>query len=197
MGRSWCIAVLLGVAFQGVAATALAEEPTSAVACATMPSNVQMPLALQLAVDQLLAQSSTLRRQCAAIAAAGPRTRLTIVVAPPDLRGCRARATFSWRASGALDVRIEVPFTYDFPELIAHELEHVVEQIEGLDLRQLAARQSTGVEEVAAGTFETRRARNAGRAAALEVETQSHLARVRRATVAAMAANRIPALVAE
>jgi hypothetical protein len=177
MGRSWCITVLLGVAFQVVAARAYGEEPAGA--CTTMPANVQMPRALHAAVDHLLAQSSTLRRQCAVIAAAAARAKLMIVIVRPDLPGCRARASFARTSSGHLDAHIDVPFTRDFPELIAHELEHVVEQIEGLNLRRLSEQPATGVDEVATGTFETARAREAGRAAALEVQVAARLARAR------------------
>ncbi len=179
MGRTGCIAVLLGITLHVVAAMATAAEPSGVGACKTMPANVRMPPALRAAVERLLAQSSTLRRQCAAIAAAGKRARLTIVVARPDITGCRARASFAWRAPGWFEVRIDVPFTRDFPELIAHEFEHVVEQLEGLNLRRLSEQQESGVEEVAAGTFETARAQAAGRAAALEIQTEARLARAR------------------
>jgi len=187
MGRSCRIAVLLGFALPGVVASAWAQEPVATLMCTSMPVNVQMPLPLQLALDQLLVQSSTLRRQCAAIAAASTRAHLVIQVARPDMASCRARASFAWTSAGRLDVRIDVPFTRDFPELIAHELEHVVEQIEGLNLRRLSEQPASGVEGVATGTFETARARDAGRRAALEVQTQVRLVRAQEAFARASA----------
>lgn len=181
MKRTWCRAVLMSLACHAVAASAHAN-PADAPTCTTMPPNVRMPGAMQTAVNELLAHSSVLRRQCAVIAAARDRVRLTIVAVRPDLTGCRARASFAFRSPTRFEAEIDLPFTRDFPELIAHELEHVVEQIEGVNLRRLAAQQASGVDEVAVGTFETMRAQQAGRAAAVEVRQEQHLLRVRAAS---------------
>jgi hypothetical protein len=54
-------------------------------------------------------------------------------------------------------------------ELIAHELEHVIEQLDGIDLHALASRPATGVHVCADGAFETTRAVKVGRAVAGEV----------------------------
>jgi hypothetical protein len=66
-------------------------------------------------------------------------------------------------------VVIDLPFDRDFAELLAHEFEHVIEQLEGVDLRQRATEPHSGVRKVDGGAFETDRANKAGRAAALEV----------------------------
>ena len=58
--------------------------------------------------------------------------------------------------------RIELPSVTDLTELLAIELERVVEQLEGLDLRALARRRGQGVAEVQQGVYETARARAAG-----------------------------------
>jgi hypothetical protein len=154
-------------------------NPPDDVGCTTMPPNVRMPGAMQSAVNQLLAQSSILQRQCAAIAAARDRVQLTIIPVRPGLTSCRARSSFAYRSPTRFDVQIDVPFTRDFPELIAHELEHVVEQIEGVNLRRLSRQPASGVKEIASGTFETRRAQQAGLAAASEVEHEERRLRSR------------------
>ena len=53
-------------------------------------------------------------------------------------------------------------------ELLAHEFEHILEQIEGLDLRRLARVKGSGVHEVEYAVFETDRAQAAGRVVAAE-----------------------------
>ena len=57
----------------------------------------------------------------------------------------------------------------DITELLPHELEHVLEQVEGIDLPALAKRRASGVQEVGRGVYETERARGAGLMALREV----------------------------
>jgi hypothetical protein len=185
MGRVLFVGVLLGVAI-AVPGRARAEEPAGAVACVTMPANVDMPPDLDAALTTLLAQSSTLRRECAAIAAASDRAHIVIQPIPPDTSGARARTSFVREARGRLNAYIDVPFDADFPELIAHEFEHVVEQIEGLNLRRLTERRGSGVREAPDGSFETARACAAGRAAAREVDAERRLERSRRSVAMAV-----------
>jgi hypothetical protein len=72
------------------------------------------------------------------------------------------------RRAGRLEADIYIVRQNMFVELLAHELEHVIEQLEGLDL-QLAARQGRG--RVREGAYETRRAIEAGRKVAAEVKS--------------------------
>lgn len=54
--------------------------------------------------------------------------------------------------------------------MLAHEFEHVLEQIEGVRLADEADLPGTGVQRVSGGAFETARARAAGKAAEAEVD---------------------------
>ena len=56
----------------------------------------------------------------------------------------------------------------DFTELLAHELEHVIEQLDGIDLAAKAAVANSGVRSCTDGTFETSRAVRIGTVVALE-----------------------------
>ena len=132
--------------------------------------NIQLDDMLRQPVTELLDKSSTFRRQWRQIASA-PGVRV-VVVARTDLRetpSARARAQVSRYAYGAVRAMIEIPAAADLAELLPHEFEHVLEQIEGLDLALLARAGDRGVIEVDDGVFETTRARAAGRAAAREV----------------------------
>ena len=86
--------------------------------------------------------------------------------------GARARAhPDGQRRLGSLTAAIDVPAMDDDVELIAHELEHVIEQLDDVDLATAASRTDSGVVVFARDeqVFETRRATEAGRRVALEV----------------------------
>jgi hypothetical protein len=53
-------------------------------------------------------------------------------------------------------------------ELLAHELEHIIEQLDGIDLAAKAAVARSGVRECVDGSFETSRAVRVGTLVALE-----------------------------
>jgi hypothetical protein len=122
-------------------------------------------------VSDLFSRSQTLQRQCRALTDAA-YVQIDLVSPLRLLGHCRARATFERSDSGVLRVLMEIPLGVDFPELLAHELEHVLEQIEGVDLSEMARTRHTGVQEVGENVFETARAKAAGRAAAWEVATR-------------------------
>ena len=63
-------------------------------------------------------------------------------------------------------VRLYSPF--DAAEIIAHEFEHLLEQIDGVNLRLLSLIAGSGVTETNDGSYETRRAVLAGRRVAGE-----------------------------
>ena len=136
----------------------------------TSSPNIHVDRLLQPLIDKLLQQSPTLRRQWQAIAAA--RLVRVSLVSTPLLReslSTRARTEVSHYAFGAIRAVVELPSAVDITELLPHELEHVLEQIEGLDLPALAKDGESGVEEVGRGVYETARARNAGFEALREV----------------------------
>jgi hypothetical protein len=66
---------------------------------------------------------------------------------------------------------MEIHTPFDPPEIIAHEFEHVIEQIEGLNLRILSFFGGSGVVQTGDGSFETRRAVVAGHSVARECST--------------------------
>jgi len=70
---------------------------------------------------------------------------------------------------------IQIPALDDTVELIAHELEHVVEQLDGVDLRAHAGRSDSSVRALASDEmkFETVRARRVGVLVALEVQQRA------------------------
>ena len=141
-----------------------------------LPANVTLTSALQPVVDVMLRDSATFRRQCSRIA----RAQALVVTIRFGLGIGRfptggAMTIVTRRPDGRIEADVQLG-TLDNPvELIAHELEHILEQVDGVDLPAMAARPATGVRMVAAGGhFETERAIAIGRQAAGEV---SHVRR--------------------
>ena len=138
--------------------------------CRALPQNIQIERDLRPAVAQLLARSRTLRSQCRRIAAS-PATHVSITISlSPMTAGARARSFARRYESGLLVVEVQLPpASSDFAELLAHELEHVTELIDGVNFRALADAGTRGIARTPSdGSFESDRARNAGIAAATE-----------------------------
>jgi hypothetical protein len=72
-------------------------------------------------------------------------------------------------SSGLLLAVVMIPPHGDYAELVAHELEHVLEQMEGVNLAALARSGSGAVKRRPDGAYETARALNAGLAVAAEL----------------------------
>jgi hypothetical protein len=79
-----------------------------------------------------------------------------------------AKTIFAHSKAGLLVADIQIPVPLIFArrdvEFIAHEAEHVIEQIEGVDLPALANKRGSGVYRIdmAGRPFETERAKTAG-----------------------------------
>jgi hypothetical protein len=136
----------------------------------TLPANLFVDGLLQPLVADMYALSATFREQCRRIALVpSVRVFLRPVSVREPLNG-RARATIRRFSTGAMtaDVRLPMPIReHEAIELIAHELEHVLEQIDRVDLARLAAARA-GAARLADGAYETERARDAGRTVAAE-----------------------------
>jgi hypothetical protein len=68
----------------------------------------------------------------------------------------RAETAIHRFANGAIRADVVVLFGENYRELLAHEFEHVIEQVDGVDLRQEAAQGRAWL--LPGGAFETRRA---------------------------------------
>jgi hypothetical protein len=102
-------------------------------------------------------RSETLRRQCETLAAA----RAVVVLE-------WGRVTSDWHArtqighqGGVVVARMAIPPVDDAIRLVSHELQHVIEQVGGVDYNAEAQRPGSGVWQ-AVGGFETQGAIDAG-----------------------------------
>ena len=136
----------------------------------TLPSNVSVPGHLRSTIDAMLRRSPTFRRQCVRLAhASGLLVRLEGL--SPHAPGGRARATIV-SSGGATVATVQIKPLESLPELIAHEIEHVIEQLDGVDLPARAERPNSGVRRCGDGTFETTRAIHVGRIVAQELRSE-------------------------
>ena len=171
-GRRRLFAMLLVAAIPW---TAVASDPVSTPSARcdenpAIPANVLISdRFMQSMVSEMIRRSPTFREQLLTIGS----TQLLLTRLRNHYRSIIgstfALTTFGRSAAGHLVADIDIPSTRLLPrqtiKYIAHEMEHVLEQIEGLDLPSLARTPRSGVRSVdadnAAG-FETERAKSAG-----------------------------------
>ena len=130
--------------------------------------NLSVPSAYQPAIDQMLARSPMFRRQCLRLAGA-PHLSVVVRTTHPLTGGPRARTQISQADGSRLIATVEINPLGDFTELLAHEVEHIIEQLDGIDLAAKATVARSGVWSCADGTFETSRAVRVGTLVASEV----------------------------
>ena len=151
-----------------------AERTSLPAQALVLPDNITVAAAYQDLVDAMLRQSPTFRAQCARIAAA---PHLRVDVQRSLLAPTHAAITQLTRQNGRLEAQVAVSPFGDPILLIAHEFEHVVEQLDDVDLPAMAVRPGTGVyADPLSGGFETERAIAVGK----RVERELSRAAVRR-----------------
>jgi hypothetical protein len=112
-------------------------------------------------VEAMVQRSPTFRRQCHRLA----DSRLSMVALQTDmLLGPRAQTTVFVAPEGALVAMVRLRALDNHVELIAHEIEHIIEQLDGVDLGARALVPASGVHALEAKprSFETLRATRIG-----------------------------------
>jgi hypothetical protein len=174
------VACLMGVV------SVLRAEPLAAVdrdVVSSIPPNLTMPATLRPLLEEVVRHSPTFRQQLQVLRRA-PHVKMAIRYGDVNTwHVLRAESTVLRYEWGALQVDTQLYTARDVIEVIAHELEHVCEQIEGVDVRRLATQRHSGVYTVGPH-FETRRATLIGRQVAREAlgVTVGALLPVRQAT---------------
>ena len=134
-----------------------------------LPNNLKVPENMRPMLKRMLRSSATFRRQIA-ILTAKPAVRMSVSYG--GMRGDRnyhALSTVRKHQWGAMLVDTTVYVPTDLVEIIAHELGHVCEQMEGVDLATLSRRKGVGVYNLN-GHYETVRAIRAGQNATREYQ---------------------------
>ena len=141
-------------------------NPTDAAICRAsdgrLPPNVHVNRALLGPVRSMLRRSEEFRRQCEELAARPTvYVRVNLSVEGLPSRFC-ARSVIQRMTDGPLLIFVEIERTVNWAEWLAHEFEHVLEQAEGLRVKDLRNQKDSW--ESAEAVFETSRAIFAGRA---------------------------------
>jgi len=147
------------------------ESQPSRLAWAT---TIQVKPELRAEVEELLRRSPTFRAQYQRIAEA----RSVVVGVRVDMSLCqtsyRARTTFRRYQSGLMVAAVAIGPGLQRGQWIAHEFEHILEQLDGRDLRQLADNRAKDVWYSGSDVIETDRAVRAGRAVRDELWQSQH-----------------------
>ena len=136
-----------------------------------LPDNLVVSAMYRPFLETMLRASPTFRRQCMRVAAEPLLTVHLNIVPPTHIIGARAVTRLSRGADGHLLAAIQLASSRDTEELIAHEFEHIIEQLDGIDLAARAALRNTGVRYVGntENVFETTRAQRVGLKVASEL----------------------------
>jgi hypothetical protein len=148
-----------------VAAVAVAVDPdqpsaTERVPASAWPCRLVITKELRPIVQLAWAQSPTFRSQCARLAQSGTIVFVHLIASVQIRR--QAQSVIGVTEDGATVARVLVRSSADTVEAIAHEFEHVLEYLEGVDHRRSGTMLSHDA-------YETDRAMDAGTRVAREV----------------------------
>jgi hypothetical protein len=171
-----CIPVLAQPASLGTSATAFEPSAIDLLGPETIDSSsaVEHPLAtvvvdgkLRPFVNDLLYRSTAFRRQWQRLSRVSRLSMRIALVHAHDVRDAHAATEVSALPDGSLVAVVRIPGGVRLAELIAHELEHVLERLDGV---KVAAQHALGDQSVrrGSGTFETARAVLVGQMVAAE-----------------------------
>jgi hypothetical protein len=137
-----------------------------------MASALHIATPVRPIVADMCRRAPTFRQQVARLAKE-PELTVTVERAAFRRTGALRAQTSMTRVGGVLrsaDVQVPADHELVVVEMVAHEFEHILEQLDGVDLRRWAGR--SGVYQVGTtapdGPFETERARQVGRLVAGE-----------------------------
>lgn len=130
------------------------------------PANLLVPSPYDDLVSRMWQRSPAFRRQARRIA---EEPALVVRVQITPLKPGARATTRVTREAGSIEALINIRDAAAFVELLAHELEHILEQLDGLDLAAAARRARNAVWVGGDGAFETVRAIHVGEQVAAEV----------------------------
>ena len=163
MSAVMCLIVVL-------ASLLIARRVSASPICeSSLPFNIDAGK-LEPDLIELLQGSATFRRQCARIAATRV-LRVTIRVGLAVGAGGRAQTIIHRYDAGGLRAEVTLGFGEDHVELLAHEFEHILEQVDGVSLAAEVAGGRAWF--TMSGAFETRRAAETGARVRREYEASA------------------------
>ena len=170
MCRVWLSATVL---IAGIASSAHAAN--GSIGSCSDSSALQISSELQKPIDRMLTVSPTFVSQyCRIVRATGLLVGVRMDIELMERR-LRARSVIRRYGSGLLVVAVAIAPGPRHEEWIAHEFEHILEQLDGLDLSRLARGRARHVWFSGPALIETHRAIEAGRIVRDEVRKRPRL----------------------
>jgi len=149
---------------------ASAPLPVVAPAPLQLPCRIGVPKRLMPTIQELWKSSPTFRRQCVRIGEADVIVGLRVGLAPHRARWAQAISKIVRNGNRVVYASVALRDDHSVGETLPHELEHVLEQIEGYNLAlEAASGRATWIPSL--GAYETERARHAGERARKELAT--------------------------
>lgn len=154
------------------AADSVVSPPGTPALSGLLPSTIQLSPDLRAAFAEMLQSSPTFRQQIERIIAA-PRLVITAQIDPKLVeRSYRARSSIRRYNTGLIVVAMAFGPGRRQAEWIAHEFEHVIEQLDGVRVSGMAKRGERGAWFSSEQMIETARACQVGRTVLAEVSAR-------------------------
>jgi len=132
------------------------------------PFNLQVNVAFQPVVERMWQGSPTFRRQCRRLAAEpGLQVKVLGEDQPARASFADARTAMTFQGNVLVTASVYLKHSANAAELLAHELEHILEQLDRVDLQAQAGNGAVWRSDRI--SFETRRAVEAGRRVTREI----------------------------
>lgn len=161
------ILLVMAVTHETAAGQAFGPTPQGVGSPSLLPPNLVVPGIARPLVTAMWSRSPTFRRQCARLAE-HPEVLVRIDLLVGVRNGPASALVERGYGSYRVSVEIDVSKSALYVEHIAHELEHVLEAVDGTDLPRLSRQRVDGVINLG-GSYETVRAQSVGRNVAREV----------------------------
>jgi hypothetical protein len=167
---------LLTLALPAAAAAAQEQggELIATAVCSSgagLPATIRLPPEIHKRIDTMLQRSPTFRQQCRRLAETPWLHVLVRMSVELDGGSVRARSTIKRPQPRMLLAWVDLSPSSDPALWLSHEFEHLLEQIDGIDVLKLLDN-PLHAWTVRGGMFETRRAIRAGQAVAEEVHAK-------------------------
>jgi hypothetical protein len=157
----------MAVTHETAAGQAFGPTPQGVGSPSLLPPNLVVPSIARPLVTSMWSLSPTFRRQCARLAE-HPEVLVRIALLVGVHNGRASALVERGDGNYRVSVKIDVSKSALCVEHIAHELEHVLEAVDGTDLPRLSRQRVDGVINLG-GSYETARAQSVGRMVAREV----------------------------
>jgi hypothetical protein len=171
---AWSVAATVSASSASASTAEAEQEAEQPARVSPWPCRLIAVPTVRPVVQKGMDRSATIRRQCQELAAA----RAVVVLEWGAMDSyTQARTAMEVRA-GVVVASVKLPPLGDIIVLMAHELQHVIEQTRGLDLRAEAQRTGSGVWQ-SFGAYETQGAVDVSRQVEEELRAYSKAARRR------------------